>query len=92
VLNQGIAHYASGPLAARLHEALNQPAGLAALAATPEVRLVFDQALRWTFWGVVALAVLTFVATWLIPVTRTAIAQPGDASPPAARPAEAASR
>jgi EmrB/QacA subfamily drug resistance transporter len=105
VLNLGIAHYASGPLAARLHEVLNQPAGLADLAATPAIRLVFDQALRLTFWGVVALAILTFIATCLIPITRTAIAQPAaqapaqspaaqqdDASPQAARPVEAPSR
>jgi hypothetical protein len=29
---------------------------------------VFDQALHWTFLGVVAMAVLTFVTIWLIPI------------------------
>ena len=70
LLNIGITHYGTGELARRLHDLLNQPSGLTQLSAEPSVRIVFDQALRWSFLGVVALAVLTFVATWLIPVAK----------------------
>ncbi|MBB4216238.1 EmrB/QacA subfamily drug resistance transporter [Rhizobium sp. BK212] len=68
ILNAGINHYASGEAAAGLHEALNQPTGLSALAADPAIRSVFNAALHWSFWGVVVVAVLTFFTTWLIPV------------------------
>ncbi|MBY5368860.1 MFS transporter [Rhizobium leguminosarum] len=68
ILNAGINHYASGEAAAGLHEALNQPTGLSALAADPAIRAVFNAALHWSFWGVVVVAVLTFFTTWLIPV------------------------
>ncbi|MBY3158624.1 MFS transporter [Rhizobium laguerreae] len=68
ILNAGINHYASGDAAAGLHEALNQPTGLSALAADPAIRAVFNAALHWSFWGVVVVAVLTFFTTWLIPV------------------------
>ncbi len=81
LLNIGILHYGSGALATRLHDLLDQPAGLTQLSANPAVRAVFDAALRWSFIGVVALAVLTFMATWLIPVG----ARPGDAQPGAER-------
>ncbi|MGO7675478.1 MFS transporter, partial [Rhizobium ruizarguesonis] len=67
ILNAGINNYASGE-AAGLHEALNQPTGLSALAADPAIRAVFKAALHWSFWGVVVVAVLTFFTTWLIPV------------------------
>ncbi|ASS54609.1 MDR family MFS transporter [Rhizobium leguminosarum] len=68
ILNAGINHYASGEAAAGLHDALNQPTGLSALAADPAIRAVFNAALHWSFWGVVVVAVLTFFTTWLIPV------------------------
>ncbi|MBY2926628.1 MDR family MFS transporter [Rhizobium leguminosarum] len=68
ILNAGINHYASGEAAAGLHEALNQPTGLSALAADPAIRSIFNAALHWSFWGVVVVAVLTFFTTWLIPV------------------------
>jgi EmrB/QacA subfamily drug resistance transporter len=71
LLNIGIVHYGNGPLAAQLHELLNQPAGLAQLSGNPLIRSVFDQALRWSFVGVVVLAALTSLATWLIPVARS---------------------
>jgi MFS family permease len=77
LLNIGIAHYGTGALATRLHDLLNQPAGLAQLSSDPAMRAVFDQALRWSFVGVVIMAGLTFVATWLIPVApRPASAAP----------------
>ena len=69
LLNIGITYYGTGALATRLHDLLNQPAGLTHLSSDPAVRAVFDQALRWSFVGVVVMAGLTFVATWLIPVT-----------------------
>ena len=72
ILNFGIVHFGNGDLAAQLHEVLNQPAGLADLAATPAIRTVFHSALHWTFWGVFILALLTFSTTWLIPVSRDA--------------------
>jgi EmrB/QacA subfamily drug resistance transporter len=72
VLNIGIVHFGSGALAANLHETLNQPSGLSDLAANPAVRTVFDAALHWSFWAVLVVAILTFAATWLIPVPREA--------------------
>jgi len=80
VLNLGIAHFGSGALAAGVHDVLNRPDGLADLAADPAVRAVFDQALHWSFWGVAGVAVLTFVAIWLIPIApRPAGARPQEA-------------
>jgi EmrB/QacA subfamily drug resistance transporter len=70
ILNAGINHYASGNAAHSLHDVLNQPTGLGELAADPAIRAVFDASLRWSFWGVVVVAVLTFFTTWLIPVGR----------------------
>lgn len=68
ILNIGITHYGSGELASRLHDLLNQPTGLGELAASPDIRMVFYQALHWSFWGVVVVAILTVISTWLIPV------------------------
>ncbi|HEY4201410.1 MAG TPA: MDR family MFS transporter [Devosiaceae bacterium] len=68
VLNLGVSYFGSGDLAAGVHDVLNRPDGLADLAANPAVRMVFDQALHWTFIGVVAISVATFIATWLIPI------------------------
>jgi EmrB/QacA subfamily drug resistance transporter len=86
LLNIGITHYGSGALAARLHDLLNQPAGLSHLSSDLAVRSVFDQALRWSFTGVVVIAALTFVATWLIPLASRAApaAQPAVEAPQAA--------
>lgn len=85
LLNIGITHYGSGALAHKLHDLLNQPQGLTQLSTDVSVRAVFDQALRWSFWGIVILAVLTFVATWLIPVAhRVRPAQPAGAQAPQA--------
>jgi len=73
LLNVGITHYGSGALARKLHDLLNQPEGLIRLASAPAVRAVFDLALRWSFIGIVLLAILTFIATWLIPVGHRAV-------------------
>jgi EmrB/QacA subfamily drug resistance transporter len=70
VLNLGIAHFGSGELAGRVHDLLNRPTGLAELAANPAVRAVFAQALHWSFVGIAAVAILTCVAIWLIPIAR----------------------
>lgn len=67
VLNLGIAHYGSGTLAADVHALLERPDGLARLAADPAVRPVFDQALHWTFWAIVAMALLTSALIWMVP-------------------------
>jgi hypothetical protein len=87
LLNVGITHYGSGALAQKLHDMLNQPRGLTQLSTDASVREVFDLALRWSFWGIVILAVLTFIATWLIPVAE----RTGSATPSAARAAQPAS-
>jgi MFS family permease len=79
LLNLGITYYGTGALATRLHDLLNQPTGLTHLSSDPAIRAVFDQALRWSFVGVVVMAGLTFVATWLIPVTH----RPASAAPAA---------
>jgi EmrB/QacA subfamily drug resistance transporter len=68
ILNAGINHYASGGTADNLRDVLNQPTGLSELAADPVVRGVFDASLHWSFWGIVAVAVTTLIAAWLIPV------------------------
>jgi EmrB/QacA subfamily drug resistance transporter len=68
ILNIGITHYGSGELAARLHDLLNQPTGLGELASNPAIRMVFYQALYWSFWGVVVVAILAVISAWLIPV------------------------
>lgn len=81
VLNLGIAHYGSGALAVRVHAILNQPMGLAELAADPAVRAVFDHALHWTFLTVAALAILTCAAVWMVPVVRRPGAAAGEGPP-----------
>jgi EmrB/QacA subfamily drug resistance transporter len=68
ILNIGIRHYGSGELATRLHALLNEPNGLGHLASSTHVRMVFYHALYWSFSGVVAVAVLAVISTWLIPV------------------------
>lgn len=68
LLNIGIAHYGTGTLATTLHDLLNQPGGLTRLSGDHAARAVFDQALRWSFIGVVVMAALTFIAICLIPV------------------------
>ena len=64
--------FGSGDLATKLHDLLNQPTGLSDLSGDPAIQSIFDHSLHWTFWGVVVVAVLTFVTTWLIPVSREA--------------------
>jgi len=68
LLNMGVLHYGTGALATKVHDLLNQPAGLTQVSVDPAVRAVFDQSLRWSFVGVVALAALAFVASLLIPI------------------------
>jgi EmrB/QacA subfamily drug resistance transporter len=68
ILNAGINHYASGDTAENLHNVLNQPTGLTELAGDPVVRGIFDASLHWSFWGIVVVAVMTLISTWLIPV------------------------
>lgn len=70
VLSIGIRHYGSGELASRLHSLLNEPSGLGELASNPDIRMVFYKALYLSFWGVVLVAVLGVVSTWLIPDVR----------------------
>jgi MFS family permease len=67
VLSVGIKHYGSGELAGRLHTLLNEPSGLAELAGNADMRMVFFHALSWSFWGVVLVAILAVISTWLIP-------------------------
>jgi MFS family permease len=72
VLNLGVAHFGSGALAAKVHDILNQPTGLVTLAGNPAVRSVFDQALHWSFWGVVVVSALAFISSWLVPIKHRA--------------------
>lgn len=67
VLSIGIRHYGDGERAVQLLRLLNEPNGFAELASSPEVRTVFFNALTWGFRGVVFVAVLAVVFTWLIP-------------------------
>jgi hypothetical protein len=78
VLNIGIRQYSSGELATRLHDLLNEPTGLGGLASNPDVRMVFYQALYWSFWGVVVVAILTVSRAWLIPVAGKGGSTPAD--------------
>jgi MFS family permease len=68
VLNAGIAYFATGELAAVMHDVLNTPTGLANLATNPEGRAVFDLSLHWTFYAVVVIAALTAVFSFLVPI------------------------
>ena len=68
ILNAGINHYASGDTAEELHTVLNQPTCLTELAGDRVVRGIFDASLHWSFWGIVVVAVMTLISTWLIPV------------------------
>jgi EmrB/QacA subfamily drug resistance transporter len=88
VLNFGIAYFGTGALATSVHDVLNRPDGLAGLADNAAARLVFDQSLHWTFFGLVAMAVLTAAFTWMVPIRRdyagmmpTAKAVPGAVVP-----------
>lgn len=67
VLSVGIKHYGSGELAGRLHTLLNEPSGLAELAGSANIRIVFFHALYLSFWGVFLVAILAVISTWLIP-------------------------
>jgi hypothetical protein len=78
ILNTGIRHYGSGELATRLHALLNEPNGLSRLADSTLVRMVFYHALYWSFWGVVVVAVLAVISTWLIPVSGKSAPVKGD--------------
>jgi hypothetical protein len=68
ILNIGIAHYGSGELATRRHDLLNQPTGLGELVNNPDIRMVLYHALYWSFSGLVVVAILAVVSSWLIPV------------------------
>jgi EmrB/QacA subfamily drug resistance transporter len=93
VLSVGIKHYGSGELAGRLHALLNEPSGLGALAGNADIRMVFFHALYWSFWGVVLVAVLAVICTWLIPkvkqssdVTAAEVPEAVVESPPNSQP------
>ncbi|MEP9378686.1 MDR family MFS transporter [Aquabacter sp. CN5-332] len=81
MLNIGLAYYSTPAIAGRVHEALNQPAGLAGMAADATSVTVFDQALHLTFWGIFAVALLTAAATWLIPVQLSGRDKPIEVAP-----------
>jgi len=70
ILNIGIARFATGETAGRVHEILDRPAGLADAAHDLLVQDVLARAVHLTYWGVLALAILAFAACWLIPIER----------------------
>lgn len=87
LLNIGIAHYGSGVLAASVRSMLNQPNGLAQLSNYATARTVFDEALRWSFSGIAIVALLTFIAIWLIPVDYRPVNEEKQAQMGVSRPA-----
>jgi EmrB/QacA subfamily drug resistance transporter len=70
ILNIGIAHFATGETAGRIHEVLERPSGLSDAAGDPVLQDVLARALHLTYWGVLALALLAFAMSWLIPIER----------------------
>jgi MFS family permease len=72
ILNIGIARYAAGEAAGRVRHVLERPSGLSEAAGDPFVKAVLERALHLTFWGVLALAILAFATSWLIPIERGA--------------------
>jgi EmrB/QacA subfamily drug resistance transporter len=68
IINLGIDQLATGDMAGKIHEVLEQPSGLAKVATDPSVRAILAQALHLAFWGVLALALFAFAASWFIPV------------------------
>jgi EmrB/QacA subfamily drug resistance transporter len=72
ILNIGIARFAAGSIATRLHQVLESPSGLSEAAADPIVQDVLARALHLTYWGVLALALLASAMSWLIPIRRRA--------------------
>ncbi|HTJ56303.1 MAG TPA: MDR family MFS transporter [Devosiaceae bacterium] len=75
VLNLGIAYFGTGPLAESVRQVLNEPTGLANLAANADARTVFDQSLHWTFIGVLVICALTAISTWMVPIKRNSWAK-----------------
>jgi EmrB/QacA subfamily drug resistance transporter len=70
ILNIGIARFATGSTASRVHDVLESPSGLSAAAADPIVQDVLARALHLTYWGVLTLALLASAMSWLIPIER----------------------
>jgi EmrB/QacA subfamily drug resistance transporter len=70
ILNVGIARFATGEIAGRVHDVLERPSGLSDAAGDPLVQTVLARALHLTYWGVLALAILAFATSWLIPIER----------------------
>jgi EmrB/QacA subfamily drug resistance transporter len=72
ILNFGIAHLGSGDTTLRLHAMLERPSGLAEIAADPDARGVLAGALHMSYLAVLALALLAFATSWLIPIAQGA--------------------
>ena len=70
ILNFGIARFATGETAGRIHEVLERPSGLSDAAGDPVLQDVLARALHLTYWGVLALALLAFAMSCLIPIER----------------------
>ncbi len=68
MVNIGLVYYSAPDIAGRVHDVLNQKAGLADVAADPAVVAVFDQSLHLAFWALFIVALLTAATAWLIPV------------------------
>lgn len=73
ILSLGITRFGGAGHGGALHRLLDRPTGLAALAGDPILRPVFDGALHWSFGAVLAMAVLTVAASWLLPPRAEAI-------------------
>ncbi|MBV8770644.1 MAG: MFS transporter [Hyphomicrobiales bacterium] len=70
ILNLGIARFATGSLADRVHDVLERPSGLSDAAGDPLVQEVLARSLHLTYWGVLILALLAFAMTFFIPIER----------------------
>jgi predicted MFS family arabinose efflux permease len=70
ILNIGIARFATGSTASRVHDVLESPSGLMQAAGDPLVQDVLARALHLTYWGVLTLALLASAMSWLIPIER----------------------
>lgn len=71
LLNFGIAHHAGGG-AAQVWALIETPDGLARAAADPALTAVLHPSLHWTYWGILALALLALAAAWTVPAYRAA--------------------
>jgi MFS family permease len=72
LVNIGIARFSMGETAERLHAMLERPSGLSEIAHDTGAQSALADALHLSYLGVLALAILAFATTWLIPIRQEA--------------------